>query len=156
MSVADRMAIMENGQIRQVGTPVEIYDTPSSQYVARLLGAPMMNIMTASHEGGPSIGEGTIRLPLDLMPKAISGVGIRPEDRKVEAWAEDSAGKPARVFEVEPLGGYTVVTIDTGSEKLKALMRGQPQWQLDSPVALSCDPAKMHFFGPAGEALVRQ
>jgi multiple sugar transport system ATP-binding protein len=85
----------------------------------------------------------------------VSGVGIRPEDLKVEAWAEGSAGRPARVFEVEPLGGYTVVTIDTGKEKLKALLRGQPQFSLDSAVALSCDPAKVHFFGSAGEALVR-
>lgn len=153
MSVADRMAIMENGHIRQVGTPVEIYDTPTSQYVARLLGAPMMNILSAGN--GSSVGDGTIRLAPDRVPKGMSGVGIRPEDLKVEAWAEGSVGQPARVFEVEPLGGYTVVTIDTGTEKLRALLRGQPQLQLDSAVALSCDPAKLHFFGSAGEALVR-
>ncbi len=45
MSVADRMAILENGSIRQIGTPAEIYDRPASIYVARLLGSPMMNIL---------------------------------------------------------------------------------------------------------------
>ena len=154
MSVADRMAIMEAGQIRQIGTPVEIYDTPSTQYVARLLGAPMMNIMVARGEQGV-IADGTIPLPADRMPKGISGVGIRPEDLKVEPWEEGRTGRPARVFEVEPLGGYTVVTLDTGGEKLRALLRGQPRIALDSAVALSCDPEKLHLFGSAGEALAR-
>lgn len=155
MSVADRMAIMENGHIRQIGTPREIYDTPNSQYVARLLGAPAMNIVIKSGQDGDLTADGTIVLPVDQLPKGLAGIGIRPEDLRVEPWSADRAGKPARVFEVEPLGGYTVVTIDTGAEKLRALMRGQPLLQLDSAVALSCDPTKLHFFGPAGEALAR-
>ncbi|WP_283192516.1 ABC transporter ATP-binding protein [Rhizobium sp. AN80A] len=159
MSVADRMAIMENGHIRQIGSPVEIYDRPASQYVARLLGAPVMNIMAAEldgdHRGSPRFAQGTIGVPGEVLPKAVSGIGIRPEDLKVEPWTDGRDGQPARVFEVEPLGGYTVVTIDTGSQKLRALMRGQPRLEPDSAVALSCDPTRMHFFGSAGEALAR-
>ncbi len=155
MSVADRMAIMENGHIRQIGSPVEIYDRPASQYVARLLGAPVMNIMAAEQNDGQLFAEGTIKVSVDALPKAVSGIGIRPEDLKVEAWTDGREGRPARVFEVEPLGGYTVVTIDTGGQKLRALMRGQPRLEPDSAVALSCDPAKMHFFGSAGEALAK-
>ena len=49
--------------------------------------------------------------------------------------------------------GYTVVTISAGEEKLRVLMRGQPQVTVDSSVALSCDPKKMHFFRPDGQAL---
>ncbi|OJU03047.1 MAG: sugar ABC transporter ATP-binding protein [Rhizobium sp. 63-7] len=153
MSVADRMAIMEQGAIRQIGTPVDIYDRPASRYVAQLLGAPMMNIMNATTAGRLEAGEGTIVLPLEAAPQGVSGLGIRPEDLKVEPWAERHTGKPARVYEVEPLGGYTVVTLDTGAQKLRALMRGQPQIALDSAVALSCNPARVHFFGAAGEAL---
>jgi multiple sugar transport system ATP-binding protein len=155
MSVADRMAIMEHGEIRQVGTPVEIYDAPASRYVAQLLGAPMMNIMPAVRGERLEIAEGTILLPPGQAPDGVSGVGIRPEDLKVEPWRGDHGGKPARVFEVEPLGGYTVVTLDTGTEKLRALMRGQPEVVLDSAVALSCNPAKVHFFDHAGGALGR-
>lgn len=156
MSVADRMAIMENGGIRQVGAPVDIYDRPASQYVARLLGAPMMNIMAATTgDRMLEAGQGTIVLPLRHGAGAVSGIGIRPEDLKVEPWGETHSGRPATVFEVEPLGGYTVVTLDTGAEKLKALMRGQPEIRLDSAVALGCNPDKVHFFGQAGEALGR-
>jgi multiple sugar transport system ATP-binding protein len=154
MSVADRIAIMENGEIRQVGSPVEIYDTPVSRYVARLLGAPMMNIMSAVRGDGVSAADGTISLPFDAVPADVCEIGVRPEDLKVEPWASERSGRPAKVYEVEPLGGYTVVTVDTGAEKLKALMRGQPDIGIDSAVALSCNPARAHFFNQAGEALV--
>jgi multiple sugar transport system ATP-binding protein len=153
MSVADRMAILEHGEIRQIGTPVEIYDAPVSRYVAQLLGAPMINIMAATTGERVEAAEGTILLPRDRTPAGTARIGIRPEDLKVEPWRAGHEGKPATVFEVEPLGGYTVVTLDTGSEKLRALMRGQPQVQLDSVVALSCNPAKIHFFDQAGGAL---
>jgi len=153
MSVADRIAIMEHGEIRQVGSPVEIYDTPVSRYVARLLGAPMMNIMSAVRSNGVTAAQGTITLPLNAVPVDVSEIGVRPEDLRVEPWGSAHTGRPAKVYEVEPLGGYTVVTVDTGAEKLKALMRGQPDIRLDSPVALSCNPAKAHFFNQAGEAL---
>jgi multiple sugar transport system ATP-binding protein len=155
MSVADRMAILERGEIRQIGTPVEIYDAPVSRYVAQLLGAPMINIMAATTGERVEAAEGTILLPRDRTPAGTARIAIRPEDLKVEPWRTDHEGKPATVFEVEPLGGYTVVTLDTGSEKLRALMRGQPQVQLDSAVALSCNPAKIHFFDQAGGALGR-
>lgn len=153
MSIADRMAIMENGEIRQIGSPVEIYDTPVSRYVARLLGAPMMNIVPAVRGSGLEAAEGTISLPLDAVPANVTELGVRPEDLKVEPWSDGRVGRPAKVYEVEPLGGYTVVTVDTGAEKLKALMRGQPDIRIDSAVALSCNPAKAHFFNQAGEAL---
>src|SRR5690606_11066078 len=63
MSVADRMAILEGGRIRQIGAPTEIYDRPSSTYVARLLGSPMMNILTSVRSGGGiEAAEGVIRV----------------------------------------------------------------------------------------------
>ena len=62
---------------------------------------------------------------------------------------------PARVYEVEPLGGFTVVTLSAGPEKLRVLMRGQPRIDVDTDVALSCDPKKMLFFKPDGQALTQ-
>lgn len=155
MSIADRMAIMEEGEIRQVGSPAEIYDAPISRYVARLLGAPMMNILPAVHGAALEAADGAITLPLDGVPQEAAELGVRPEDLRVEPWSEGRSGRPAKVYEVEPLGGYTVVTLDTGTDRLKALMRGQPDIRIDSAVALSCNPARAHFFNRAGEALGR-
>jgi multiple sugar transport system ATP-binding protein len=153
MSIADRMAILEHGRIRQIGKPADIYDRPASQYVARLLGAPAINLLGLERDGRLSAGAGTIALDPAGVPEGAVGIGIRPEDLKAEPWSEDRTGVPARVFEVEPLGGYTVVTISAGAEKLRALMRGQPRVEVDSAVALSCDPKKLHFFRPDGQAL---
>ena len=61
MSVADLMAILESGAIRQIGTPLEIYDHPTSIYVARLLGSPMMNILPSVSKGGDiAVADGAI------------------------------------------------------------------------------------------------
>jgi multiple sugar transport system ATP-binding protein len=157
MSVADRMAILDSGRIRQIGAPAEVYDSPASVYVARLLGSPMMNILTGRR--GPSgleAAEGSIALPVAGVPADVAEIGIRPESLKVEPWSGQEGRRPAKVFEVEPLGGYTVVTLDAGSERLRALMRGQPVVRPDSEVALSCDPGAVHFFDRSGQALPRQ
>lgn len=158
MSVADRMAILEEGAISQVGTSVEIYDGPANEYVARLLGSPMMNIVPAHRDTAGSAfeaAEGAIRLPVGMVPEETASLGIRPENLKVTPWSDGTRGRPAKVFEVEPLGGHTVVTLEAGGQMLKALMRGQPQIAAQSPVSLSCSPEQMHFFGATGVALAR-
>ncbi len=134
MSVADRMAILDHGQIRQIGAPVDLYDRPVSAYVARLLGSPMMNIV-----------------PPGVIPGAPAGaaqIGVRPEDLVV------TPGEGAIVTGVEPLGGYTVLTIAAAGETLRAMLRGQPQWQPGQGVAISADPKRLHVFGPGGDRLV--
>jgi multiple sugar transport system ATP-binding protein len=154
MSVADRMAILENGRIRQTGAPVELYDRPASIYVAKLLGSPAMNILSAVRgPNGVEAAEGAIRLPAAAAPREVAELGVRPEDVKVRPWAEGAAGRPATVFEVEPLGGYTVVTLDAGASRLRALLRGQPELRPEMRVAIACDPAAIHFFGLGGVAL---
>ncbi|MBZ9819901.1 ABC transporter ATP-binding protein [Mesorhizobium sp. CA4] len=156
MSVADRMAILENGRIRQIGAPAEIYDRPASAYVARMLGSPMMNILPSVR--GPSgieAAEGRIRIADAKAPAEAIEIGLRPEDINVRPWAGNGTaeGRPARVFEVEPLGGYTVVTLAAGQARLRALLRGQPDIRPDAMVAISCEPAKVHYFGQDGGAL---
>jgi multiple sugar transport system ATP-binding protein len=153
MSVADRIAIMEQGSIRQIGTPREIYDHPASTYVARLLGSPMMNILPSTLEDGVTgPAGGTIAIP-GLTGGDTAEIGLRPEDIKVAAWAEGDGGRPSRVFQVEPLGGYTVITVDAGSSRVRALVRGQPDIRPETLVALSCDAARVHRFGPNGAAM---
>lgn len=159
MSVADRMAILENGRIRQIGAPAEIYDRPASAYVARMLGSPTMNILPSVHSaGGVEAAEGAIRIANANAPAEAIEIGLRPEDIKVRPWsenetAEGGSGRPARVFEVEPLGGYTVVTLAAGQARLRALLRGQPDVRPDAMVAISCEPARVHYFGQDGGAL---
>jgi multiple sugar transport system ATP-binding protein len=156
MSVADRMAILEHGAIRQIGTPTEIYDHPESVYVARLIGSPMMNVLPALRDRGTvTAAEGAIVVSDPDAPVDAVEIGLRPEDIQVSPWQDSAAARPATVFEVEPLGGHTVVTLDAGQTRLRALMRGQPEIRPEAIVALSCAPARVHYFGPGGTALER-
>ena len=138
MSVADRMAIFEHGAIRQIGTPDALYDQPTSAYVARLLGAPVMNILP--------IGANVITAPAH---PGAAHLGLRPEDLTVTP----EPGGTATVTGVEPLGGYTVLTIAAAGETLRAMLRGQPAFATGTPVRLSAAPARLHFFGPDGTRL---
>jgi multiple sugar transport system ATP-binding protein len=153
MSIADRMAIMENGQIRQIATPAEAYDRPQSGYVAGLLGAPAINIFAiAANQSGNmlQLAGGTVSIAAGAVPPGTVSIGVRPEHLRL---APAGQGVDATVFEVEPLGGFTVVTLAAGGQRLRALMRGQPQIVADSQVGLLVDPATAHFFGPDGRAL---
>lgn len=151
MSIADRIAILEQGAIRQIGSPTEAYDRPASDYVARLLGAPAINLLRGVPAGDQyHLAEGAIVLPLAGVPEGTATVGIRPESLTL---GPDAAGNGATVFEVEPLGGFTVVTLDAGEDRVRALLRGQPRVETDSRVTLAVDPAAVHFFAADGRAL---
>jgi multiple sugar transport system ATP-binding protein len=145
MSIADRMAVLEAGRIRQIGTPTDVYDRPESDYVARLLGSPMINILEAVGEGTQvRLAGGAIALDGAAVPAGTVRVGVRPENLALRE------GSDATVYEVEPLGSFTVVTLTAGEERLRALLRGQPQVVPDSRVGLHVDPAKLHFFAEDG------
>lgn len=156
MSVADRMAILERGAIRQIGAPADIYDRPVSAYVARLLGAPVMNILpAAARDGRVEAAGGAIRIALPSAPPALTELGIRPEDLRVRSWDGSADSLPATVWEVEPLGGFTVVTLEAAGTRLRAMLRGQPDIRVEARVALSCDPARVQFFGAGGQTLAQ-
>lgn len=154
MSVADRMAILETGSIRQTGSPLEIYDRPASIYVAKLLGSPMINILPlAMRDGQMVVADGAVSIGGRAPEEEISEIGVRPEDVKVAAWSASHKGRPAKVFEVEPLGGYTVVTVEAGTTRIRALMRGQPDIRPQALVSLACDAGRIHYFSRTGSAL---
>lgn len=135
MSVADRMAILDGGRIAQIGAPAALYDQPGSAYVARLLGAPAMNLLPAA---SPILGRPA--------PGATQ-LGVRPEDLMV------TPGSGGQIISVEPLGGATVLTLQAQGQTLRAMLRGQPAFTPGQTVALSADAARLHHFGPDGQRI---
>src|SRR3954451_14366518 len=88
MSIADRIAILESGRIRQIGAPAEIYDRPASTYVARMLGSPVMNIVkSANGAHGVEAADGAIRVPAERAPAGAVQIGVRPEDLRIAPWS---------------------------------------------------------------------
>ncbi|MBL4733172.1 MAG: ABC transporter ATP-binding protein [Rhizobiaceae bacterium] len=144
MSVADTMAIMEDGKIRQTGTPVDLYDSPNSTYVAKMLGSPAMNILPLDFagKGKPISFSGNT-------PKTAISIGIRPEDLEIKL-AKPSNG--ASVVNVEPLGSFTTLMLDTGGKQLLATLRGQTEIQTGDHVTIKVNPERAHFFDKSGAA----
>lgn len=156
MSVADRMAILDAGGVSQIGAPRHIYERPANRTVAGLVGAPTMNILKRERgqDGVIEAAGGVIQVPRLRFSDEASDIGIRPEDLHLRP-VDDHFGPTARVFEVEPLGGFTVVTVDAGGQLLKALVRGQPRIAANQAIALTVEPDAVHAFAADGRALAR-
>ena len=157
MSIADRIAVLETGEIRQIGTPAEIYNLPNSRYVAELIGAPPMNFVAGTlADGGRFEGRD---VPLSITLDGAQGAGpaalaVRPEDIGIDRSGAGD-GVEAAIYEVEPLGAFTVVDISVGEQILKVQAPGQPQFALGEQVRLALDPDRCHLFHGETGALIR-
>tara|TARA_R110002096_G_scaffold416576_2_gene619251 strand:+ start:69003 stop:70013 length:1011 start_codon:yes stop_codon:yes gene_type:complete len=133
MTLADRIVIMRDGLIQQIGTPMDLYSTPANKFVASFIGSPEMNFMT-SKEG--------------------VALGIRPEDIYLEADGEglEKARKIRAVVEVvEPLGAETLLTASYDGTKIVAKLNGTVELEAGAEVKLVLDMRHAHLFGVEGE-----
>ena len=113
MTMADRIVILKDGVVQQVGTPQQVYNEPANAFVAGFIGSPAMNFFAARHlDGGLRLADGT-ELPLPAERAALLGdrgevqLGVRPEHLRL---APPGPGTlPVRVGVVEPLGSDTLV-----------------------------------------------
>jgi ABC-type sugar transport system ATPase subunit len=152
MTMATRLAIIDQGRLQQVGTPREVYERPRNLFVARFIGSPPMNTLPASlvlDAGEPFADTGVGRLRLDgagagLQAGAPLEIGVRPEQLRVEG-----TGVRATVKAVEWLGPERHVVCDAGGQlvTLRELAEG-PEPTPGDQVHLSCDPVDVHLFHP--------
>ncbi len=149
LSVADRLCVMKAGRIAQIGTPQEIYNSPISRYVAEFVGSPPINLINGTFDAAKAefrVDELDVVLALPGDVDQADGkafIGVRPEDVLIER-SED--GISAKIYEVEPLGAFTIIDIAAGEHILRAQIPGQPQFELGEPVSVRFDLAKCHFF----------
>jgi len=141
MSVSDQMLILEEGRVRKIGAPHDLYDAPNSAYVASMLGAPAMNMVGAAVvtdilAATPAFAQGTLT------------IGVRPENLRVER--KDGAG---HITAIEPMGATTVLSIEAAGQQWNAALRGQPQFEFGETVELTVDPARLHCFDANGSVI---
>ena len=159
MAVADRLCIMKEGRVAQIGTPLDVYNSPADRYVARQLGSPPINFLAGEIEGSSGIFRSR-EMPLAARAPAANGsrgaawLGIRPEDLSISRTPTGSASVPASIYEVEPLGAITIVDVKAGERVLKAQLPGQPRFAPAEPVHLVFDLAKCHLFDDASDKRV--
>ncbi len=147
MTLADRVVVLKDGLIEQVGTPLELYDRPANRFVAQFIGMPSMNIVAA--RAIPSFAAATGgALPEDGF------LGVRPEGLRVHR-SQDARGTgvPGRVELIEALGADTLIHVDVGGVPLVARQNERTPLQPGDPVAVELDPAVLHCFDRGGQAV---
>jgi spermidine/putrescine transport system ATP-binding protein len=146
MTMADQIAVMNQGRIEQLGSPTELYEKPRTAFVARFLGASNLLPGTVSGSGVVRLdGGGEVRVPADMLPESGSRicVGIRPE--KLGFGARDGANRLAgTVTESAYVGVATQYVVDTPSARLAVYVQnaepGAMAVATGLPVELSFDP----------------
>jgi multiple sugar transport system ATP-binding protein len=148
MTMADKIVVMHEGLVEQIGTPLELYDTPANQFVAGFIGSPAMNFLKGNVKANGSAGfEGPngVKLPLKTAPANSDGrpviYGIRPEHFTI---ADD--GAEAEIVVVEPTGSETQVFAKLGGEEVVAVFRERHQFNPGDKVRLKPDPSLVHLF----------
>ena len=147
MTLADRVVVLKDGLIEQVGTPLELYDRPANQFVAQFIGMPSMNMVAASAIPSFSAATGG-RLPSDGF------LGVRPEGLRVHpkqgAPVSDVQG---RVELIEALGADTLIHVDVGGVPLIARQNDRTPLQAGDDVAVELDPSVLHLFNREGRSV---
>jgi len=172
MSMGDRLIVLKDGVVQQIGTPLEIYNGPANQFVASFIGSPPMNFINCemiAQDGHFVInGDGLrMRLPADnsaaLKTSGISGnipvvLGIRPEDiseRNVQSGNADDNLINARVDFLEPLGNEVIATCSLAGHEIIVRLNPRTKAKSDEMIELFLHMERARLFDPTtGKALL--
>jgi multiple sugar transport system ATP-binding protein len=145
MTLADRIVIMKDGRIQQVGTPAEVYHKPANVFVAQFIGAPSMNLLPATRsDAGVALVWGGV-LPLGNVASQSGAliVGVRPDDLHPTDAAPLIEG---RVTVQEPLGPETLIYVDVGGNEIIAKADGRRPPRVGAMVQLGARVEDVHLF----------
>ena len=150
MTMADRIVVMREGVVEQIGTPLELYDHPANTFVASFIGSPSMNLLSGTLEEEGFVASDGTRVALQGVPRKSGDavLGIRPEHLRV-----DAEGLAARVITVEPTGSETYVSLRLAGADLVGVFRDRLFVKPGDELRLSFDPHRMHLFESSGARL---
>ena len=150
LTMADRIAVLNEGRIIQIGTPNDIYDRPTTTFVATLVGTPRINLFKAARNNDTvEIENSELRIPSANNTPAQLLLGIRPEDVKPTAEGK-FAGK---LVLTEPLGVETILHIQSGGQTLLSLIPGMTNLKFNDNVRFNLVQDRLHFFDLDGKRL---
>jgi multiple sugar transport system ATP-binding protein len=158
MSLGDKIAVMSNGVIEQMGAPREIYDRPSSVFVADFIGSPPMNLLTFNDSLEP--GRGSVRVgqadvgipaPREAMAGRDLVLGVRPEHVRLN----DGARLRGEVLGTEYLGTTQIVTVTTTNGVVKARLPSTLKASIGDSVGLEFRPDRISLFDAGSGRAIR-
>jgi multiple sugar transport system ATP-binding protein/alpha-glucoside transport system ATP-binding protein len=163
MTLADRIVVLKDGRIEQVGTPMELYKKPANLFVAQFIGSPAMNILpgTIARDGGRTairlIDGETVEMPLATNAAAGTSVkfGVRPEDLRIADNTNGNTVLEGRLDYIEQLGEVQLAYIDIGhgAQPLVAKLPGGLAVERGTTLRLTANPESLYVFDEAGTAL---
>jgi multiple sugar transport system ATP-binding protein len=163
MTLGDRVVVMKDGWIQQVGEPLELYGKPANKFVAGFIGSPAMNFaeVTVVDDGG-SLAVSNPGLRIVVPParaerlRAYKGqtitLGVRPEDLRVAT--DGRAGFDALVEVVEPLGSEILLDVKVGPHVMVARVDPTVRAKVHENIRLTVEPDRAHFFDAKTEAAI--
>jgi multiple sugar transport system ATP-binding protein len=166
MTLGDRVVVMRDGLVQQVGEPLELYNEPANRFVAGFLGSPAMNFatVTVQHTDGALWAEDDgirIRVPgqtagrLGRFAGQQVTMGIRPEDLHLASAADpDELGFDAAVEVVEKLGSEILLDVAVGHNTMVASVEPNVRVNIHQKLRLALNPERLHFFDAENENVI--
>ncbi|MDR5696155.1 MAG: TOBE domain-containing protein [Armatimonadota bacterium] len=142
LALGDRILVLHDGQVDQIGAPDEIYLRPATTFVATITGTPPMNLIPCRIRDRRAIAGELAVAVTDAAGEAT--LGIRPEHARM------GAGLPATVGLIQPVGRRKIVEVTVGGIRLKALGDAAFQAERGAPVGITLDPDRVCFYDQAG------
>ena len=153
MTMADRIVVMHDGIVEQIGTPLELFDHPGNLFVAQFIGSPAMNVLMGSFcraDGRAWVEAHGHQWPVGMVTGAGNGqvvhYGFRPGDITLSM---SGKGIPAKVIVVEPTGAETELLLDVDGARVVVVIHGRTTVRPDDIVHLEIAAAKTHVFDDA-------
>ncbi|MEO8756728.1 MAG: sn-glycerol-3-phosphate ABC transporter ATP-binding protein UgpC [Devosia sp.] len=145
MTMADRIVVMHDGVIEQIGTPLELYDRPANLFVAGFIGSPAMNMIAGKVDGSNFVAADGTRIALSNPPANSSGravtLGVRPEH-----FSLDENGVAAEILTVEPTGSETQVVARFAGNEITGAFRERVTTRPGQMLKITPAPDSVHLF----------
>jgi len=149
MTMADKIVVMHDGRVEQIGAPLELYDRPANLFVAGFIGSPAMNMLPGRIEDGRFLGDGGLALPLPG-PAAGATIGARAGAGTIYGLRPESltlgGDIPFRVEVIEPTGSETYVAGRLGAAEVVGVFRERIGAKPGEEIRIGIDSAATHLF----------
>jgi multiple sugar transport system ATP-binding protein len=147
MTMADKIVVMKDGRVEQIGTPLELYDFPDNKFVAGFIGSPSMNFMPGVVRGSNVVLDSGDALPIPSGARTEEGqavnYGVRPEHLSI---CNEGMGITTQVLVVEPTGAETQVFSKVAEQQITSVFRERHTFKPGQTISLLPDVSRAHLF----------